>query len=196
MKILSFFIITLFSFQLFSSEWFLNTGNKNKLEEYQRFFKNENETLSSTQEDLKEIDSDPISVVVHKASQMSEKTLVEDTSLEIEGENVGINIKWLLDDLNKYVNKKAVWTVLLAYKEQGKVYVFQGVVKGVIADSKGKSGFGFDQNFLPDGSQKTLAEEKPDHYNARFLAVKELLKNNPLTVENPIEDWKGPWQED
>lgn len=31
----------------------------------------------------------------------------------VEGEDVGINIRWLIDQLPKYKGKKAVWTVLL-----------------------------------------------------------------------------------
>ena len=55
-----------------------------------------------------------MSVAIHKASQLGEYVISEDTSLDIEGEQVGINVKWMMNELPKFVGKRAVWTVYLA----------------------------------------------------------------------------------
>lgn len=58
--------------------------------------------------------SDPLSVAIHKASQLGEYVISEDTSLDIEGEQVGINVKWMMKELPKFVGKRALWNVYLA----------------------------------------------------------------------------------
>lgn len=176
------------------SNWKLNSSNKGKLKEFQYFFKQYKYELEISTEDLKEIDADPLSIVVHKASQLSEKTLVEDTSLEIEGEKIGTNIRWLLDYLKNFIGKKAEWVVLLAYREGSDIYVFKGSVKGTIVKERGGEGFGFDPYFQPDTSNQTLAQNKPDHLNARGLAIKNFINNNVFIKRSVIKDWKGPWQ--
>ncbi|HJN38293.1 MAG TPA: non-canonical purine NTP pyrophosphatase [Gammaproteobacteria bacterium] len=174
----------------------LNTSNPNKLKEFKVLFKEEGIDLQVSNHDLKEIVASPIRVVIQKASQLDKNVIVEDTSLEIEGEEVGINVRWLLDNLTKFEGKKAVWTVLLAYqKEDGLVYVYQGQVKGVIVKPKGK-GFGFDPFFKPDGSDFTLAELKPNSVNARAIAVKKFTKDEAIASEYPILSWEGDWQHD
>jgi XTP/dITP diphosphohydrolase len=176
------------------SKWRLNTSNKGKLEEFQKLFAKHNLDLSSTQIDLDEIDADPISVVAHKASQLDESVLIEDTSLEIEGASVGINVRWLLDHLNELVGRKAVWTVLLAYRQGDEVLIYKGEVHGTIVPARGDKGFGFDPVFLPDNATQTLAEAKPDEVNARALAVEALAKGNVFKKVKAIYKWDGPWQ--
>lgn len=174
--------------------WKMNTSNGGKLLEFQKYFHLHGQQLQSTHIDLKEIDADPLTVVVHKASQVEENVLVEDTSLEIEGADVGIRVRWLLEHLNDFVGRKALWKVLLAYRVDGQVRVYQGVTQGEIVFPKGSGGFGFDPVFQPDGEVFTLAQSKPDSVNARVKAV-EALFNNQLHQTHPaIVDWKGPWQ--
>lgn len=175
--------------------WKLNTSNRGKFAEFQKFFLSYGIPLENTDIDLKEIEADPIQVIAQKASSLGELTLVEDTCLEIDGIEVGINIRWLLENLSEYVNRKAIWKVFLAYREDDKVYIFKGEVKGIIVESRGKSGFGFDSFFLPEGSEKTLGEAKLDKYNARYLAVEAFIKREIFTVSAPICDWKGKWQQ-
>lgn len=144
--------------------------------------------------DLKEIQADPISVVVHKAAQAGEEVLVEDTSLEIEGAAIGINVRWMLDHLSELIGKKAVWRVLLAYLKNKTVYVYEGKTEGMIVSPRGEGGFGFDPVFLPHGSEQTLAEAKSLQVDARAKAVSALFEQKPLIALPPITDWKGPWQ--
>lgn len=177
-----------------STKWRLNTSNLEKLQEFQKFFAKHDIELVSTQFDIKEISADPMTVVVHKASQLEEMVLIEDTSLDIEGADVGINVRWLIDHLKSYVGRKATWRVLLAYRKGDEIIVYKGEVKGQIVPASGNGGFGFDPIFLPEGTNKTLAESKPDQYNARALAVEALLKGKVFEIRKAIYDWNGPWQ--
>ncbi len=172
----------------------LNTGNKGKLHEFQQLFAKLGINLRESQLDLKEIKADPITVVVQKASQVGEFVIVDDSSLDIEGATVGIDVKWMLHRLHEFAGRKAQWRVLLAYREEKWVYVFEGIVEGQIVQPRGKNGFGFDPVFLPLGSEWTLAEEKPDTVNARAKAVDALVRKAYIAKRDPIVDWKGEWQ--
>ena len=176
-------------------EWQLNTSNKGKLQEFQRLFSKYGVTLSNTQFDLDEIEADAITVVAHKASQLGELILIEDTSLDIEGASVGVNVRWLIDHLNDYIGRRALWTLLLAYRFGDEVIVYKGEVPGTIVSPQGESGFGFDPVFLPNGSDLTLAQSKPDEVNARAWAVDALMKDDKFTTVKAIYDWDGPWQQ-
>lgn len=174
--------------------WLLNTSNKGKLREFEHYFAAHDITIQPTEIDLKEISADPLTVVVHKATQIGEEILVEDSSLDIEGAEVGINIRWLLDHLSKYNHRKASWRVLLAYLKSGQVYVWEARVEGTIVLPRGDGGFGFDPIFLPNGSEKTLAQEKPPAVNARAMVVEAFVSRPASYVVPAITGWDGPWQ--
>ncbi len=174
--------------------WKLNTSNPGKSQEFKLLFAKYGHSLEISSLDLPEIEADPISVVTHKASQMGENILVEDTSLEIEDSSIGIHVRWLLDHLSKYVGRQAHWTALLAYRNGGEVLIFKGEVLGTIVEPKGIGGYGFDRVFLPDGASETLAKSKPDQFNARTKAVEALMKGNIWMTRPVIEQWEGKWQ--
>lgn len=174
--------------------WKLNTSNKGKFEEFQRLFNKLGIDLNYSETDLKEIDADPITVIAHKASQVEPYTLVDDTSLDITGVKVGIHVRWLLEHLKDYLNREAVWTVLLAYREGRSIFIYKGTVLGKIVPKSGDLGFGFDPFFMPKGSLKTLAEFKPDKFNARAHAVNALMQKKIYKVVPEIQNWEGPWQ--
>jgi XTP/dITP diphosphohydrolase len=171
---------------------FINTSNPNKLAEFRRLGLAGIETLTM---DLREPDADPVTVIRSKASQMGPNVLVEDTSLDVEGADVGTNVKWLLGDLDRYIGKAATFRSLLGILRGGRVEVYVGEVPGKIVRPRGK-GFGFDPVFQPDGSEYTLAEEKLDSLNARAISVKAFLAGRPDKVLAPLPDWDGPWQGD
>ncbi|NRA43576.1 MAG: non-canonical purine NTP pyrophosphatase [Oligoflexales bacterium] len=173
---------------------FLNTSNKGKLAEFQQLFAQFGISLQASNHDLAEIAADPISVMAHKASCLQDLCLVDDTSLEVEGAEVGINIRWLLKDLQNHLGKKATWTVLLGHKKGGKVYLYQGQIEGSIVSPQGEGGFGFDPYFQPVGSTKTLAQHKPPQLNARALAVADFVNQKVFQIHKPIENWQGEWQ--
>lgn len=176
------------------SSWKLNTSNLGKFEEFKRLFAQYGEALEATHIDLEEIEADPIKVIAHKASQMAENTIVDDSSLEVEGLSIGVNVRWLLDHLPGYVGHKAEWTSLLAFRRDDQIFIYKGSVLGSIVKPRGKSGFGFDPVFLPNGAIETLAESKPDAYNARAKAVEALMQDHEWIIHPVIDDWQGPWQ--
>jgi XTP/dITP diphosphohydrolase len=174
--------------------WKLNTSNPGKFAELKRLFAQNGSDLEASHFDLEEIDADPIQVIAHKASQLAENVIVEDTSLDIEGASIGINIRWLLDHMSEYKGRKAQWTVLLGFRQGSEIYIYKGSQAGTIVLPKGEGGFGFDPLFLPDGATQTLAEFKPDTINARAKAVEALIKGN-IYIKHPlIEKWEGLWQ--
>jgi inosine/xanthosine triphosphate pyrophosphatase family protein len=120
---------------------------------------------------------------------------VDDSILDVEGAKIGINIRWMLDHLSQFEGHKALWTVHLAYREKGRVLVFEGKVKGTIVPSRGGGDFGFNPVFQPEGSDKTLAESKPDSVNARALAVEALMQGRVKVTKPAMDDWNGRWQE-
>jgi XTP/dITP diphosphohydrolase len=174
--------------------WKLNTSNPGKFEEFKRLFAQYGKDLDASHFDLEEIDADPLQVIAHKASQLGENVIVEDTSVDIEGASIGINIRWLLDHLSEYNGRKAQWTVLLAFRHENEILIYKGSIIGTIVLPRGNEGFGFDPVFLPKGSTRTLAESKPDEYNARAKAVEALMKGTIYAKHPLMENWEGPWQ--
>ncbi len=172
--------------------WRVNTSNLSKRAEFSRFF---GEKLEFTNFELREIaHPDPWLVMQHKVSQIEQDfVIVDDTSLEVEGGQFGTNIKWLLAELDKHLGAKAVFRVLIGYREKDKVHLFAGEVQGSIVHSRGNSNFGFNSMFLPAGTNQTLGEDLPDRYNARAIAVAKLLKGEGLTLPL-LTDWQGDYQ--
>lgn len=176
--------------------WVINTSNKGKQTEFKKLFAEHGLNLDVTTIDLPEIKSDPLSVVVHKASQMPAGVIVEDTSLEIAGVEVGVNVRWFSsENLAEYAGRPVVWRVLLAYAQDGMVHVFEGKVYGTVVPPRGDQGFGFDPIFLPEGAHRTLAEDKPNTVNARALAVAAFAENRPHAIVPVKKHWDGPWQD-
>ena len=117
--------------------WTLNTSNPGKLQEFERLFNRHGIALAAGKRDLPEIAADPVLVAVHKAAQVEEGVLVEDTSLEVEDAEIGIQVRSLLDRLEDYAGNKAVWRTLLAYRQGDLVYVYEGRVDGTIVHPRG-----------------------------------------------------------
>ncbi|MFK7823532.1 MAG: non-canonical purine NTP pyrophosphatase [Oligoflexales bacterium] len=176
-------------------DFYLNTSNKGKLAEFEKLFALHGLSLKSGTLDLPEIDADPMSVIVHKASSLDENCLVDDTSLDVEGTKIGVNIRWLLNNLQLHLGKRATWTVLLGHKKDQKVNIYKGEVHGLIVKPQGDEGFGFDPYFCPKGRSETLAQSKPHDVNARAIAVENFVTKRIYQVHKPITDWRGSWQQ-
>lgn len=180
-------------------EWMFNSGNPAKRKHFQELFDKSGMQLNRfLKEDIKEIDASHTEVVIHKASSIfSDWVLVEDSALDIEGENIGINIKWHVHKMGQWIGRKAKFTAKLAYKVDGIVYVYSGVVTGKIVSPQGpaKKGAEFDPYFLPDGSSKTLAQGADEEFSARSIAMKKLVSSQVDLCTEPITNWEGPWQQ-
>lgn len=177
----------------------LITSNEKKLEEFKRF--GLKEILIEKGMDLKEVDSNEITVALYKSKDAGENTIIEDTSLEVEGEDVGINIRWLLKHLPTLAGKKAIWNVYLGVNDGNSIKVYKGEIKGILTN-KPYTGdaFGFDPYFLPEGTEWTLHELEQkglkDSYSARKKAIESLLKNDYVKKQKVEEmpDWSGGYQ--
>lgn len=139
--------------------------------------------------DLDEIQSlDLEEVAGHKAEQayqaVGAPVLVEDVALEIDslGKLPGPFVKWFEASLGLHGMCKLVGPdrcararVCFAYRDQNGTRFFHGELSGKIAESpKGQNGFGFDPIFIPDTSDKRLAEMNDDElekYSLRTTTV-------------------------
>lgn len=177
-----------------TKEWTLNTSNKNKEKELRCLFSKHGISLNITSIDLKEIEADPLTVAVHKASQLNDRVIIEDTSLEIDGIEIGVNLRkkfeYLTQHIDEYIGKKAVWTVILAYKEKNQVYLYKGAVAGKFVLANGENDF----DFIPEGAETTYTEDKPECFDSRALAVKAFIEQKPTMIRPAIFKWYGHWQ--
>ena len=69
-------------------------------------------------------------------------------------------------------------------------------MQGTLVSPRGTEGFGFDPVFLPDDSDLTLSQAKPDSLNARAKAIEALVAGKVFSTQETITDWKGKWQHD
>lgn len=134
-----------------------------------------------------------------KALRPGEWVVADDSGLEAEGlgglpgvhsaryagdkasdaENVAKLLKMI--QIRSAGNRAArMLCVLVAFDPQGNEHVIEGIVKGQIATTaRGKTGFGYDPVFIPEGREQTYAELGPAVKNQsshRSQAIRELLK--------------------
>lgn len=133
-----------------------------------------------------------------KAIKSGVWVVADDSGLEVEGlgglpgihsaryagekardaENVAKLLKML--QIRSPGNRKAQFRcVLVAYDPSGGEHVLEGIVSGTIADSaRGKTGFGYDPVFIPEGEQRTYSElgvAAKNQTSHRAKAIRELL---------------------
>lgn len=88
------------------------------------------------------------------------------------------NNKKLLNALKGIENRSAYFKTVIALIWENDIYYFEGIIEGkIIETAQGKSGFGYDPLFIPDGFDKTFAEmtiEEKNHLSHRAIAVKKL----------------------
>jgi len=165
------------------------TGSHGKFIEFQEFF---GQKIEWIKQDLPEPDSDAITIIRFKASLFHE-VLVDDTSLEIEGESIGALIKWKMEELDKLVGRAARFICYLGICRSNEVLIYKGEVGGRICQKDGE-GFGFNPYFVPTGEDHSLAIQKPNQKNARFLAVQKFLKNELYLNAPLLKNWDGEFQ--
>lgn len=93
--------------------------------------------------------------------------------------NSNANMDKLLTNLSSKKDRSAYFQTVIALNLNGKTYIFEGKIEGVITASKrGENGFGYDPIFQPNGYKETFAElpltikNKISH---RALAFKKLI---------------------
>jgi len=69
------------------------------------------------------------------------------------------NVNKILQELGDSKNRKARFRTIIALVENGRVFTFEGEVKGeIINEKRGAEGFGYDPVFIPEGYLQTFAE--------------------------------------
>jgi len=105
----------------------------------------------------------------------------EDSGLEVEALNgapgvhsahyagtrdANANISQLLKNLHGIENRSARFKTVFALIADNRIYCFEGIVTGKIAESPmGTGGFGYDPVFIPDGYDATFATLGPEIKN-------------------------------
>lgn len=173
------------------------TGNKNKLREAKEIISSE---LISKDIDLPEVQElYAEKVIEHKVKEayniLKKPVMVEDVGFYIKSWNdfPGAFIKWALKSMksNGIYNaikdqndKSVVAEACIGYYDGNEVKIFKGQLEGTLTSPKGDNGFGFDNIFIPNGHDKTLAEmtsEEKNKMSMRKLALEKFenfLKNN------------------
>ncbi|WP_165041978.1 non-canonical purine NTP diphosphatase [Dysgonomonas sp. ZJ709] len=178
------------------------TNNAHKLEEVSEIVKDTIDILSLKDigcfEDIAETGTTLEENALIKARHIKEKygydCFGDDTGLEVdaldgapgvysaryagEGHDFKANINKLLKELEGKENRTARFRSVIALILNGKEYLFDGKIEGVITkDERGTTGFGYDPVFQPNGYNETFAELGADVKNEishRALAVKAL----------------------
>lgn len=158
------------------------TNNQHKLEEVQAMLSNfEIVSLADIHcfEDIPETADNLVGNAILKANYVTEKfgldCFADDTGLEVaalnkepgvysaryagEDNNTEANMAKLLKNLENNPNRKAQFKTVIALNIQGKQFVFEGICEGhILKEKRGKSGFGYDPIFMPDGYKTSFAE--------------------------------------
>lgn len=94
------------------------------------------------------------------------------------------NMALLLEKLQGKENRNAQFRTVITLILEGKVFQFEGIVKGKITESyRGGEGFGYDPVFIPHGFDKTFAE--------MMLSQKNKISHRGLAVQKLVEFLKG-----
>lgn len=178
----------------------LVSSNEQKLKEFARF--GLTDIAIGKGRDLKEVDADELTVILYKALDAGKNRIVEDTSLTVEGAEVGVNVRWMESNLHTLAGRKAVWKVYLGLNDGVNIRVYGAEVSGTLVDSLGDTGFGFDSNFKPEGSNLTLHQlsnmKNKDAFSARKKAVDNIKEGRVLHSYKitDIPRWEGKYQQE
>ena len=184
------------------------TNNKHKLDEVRAIVGGEFEILSLNDigcyDEIPETADTLQGNALIKARYIHEKYNVDcfadDTGLEVDvldgapgvysaryaGEECcsEANMQKLLHNLTGKNNRNAQFRTVIALIIKGEEKLFNGIVKGTIAEEKkGDSGFGYDPIFIPEGYSESFAQMSSEAKNSishRYRATRELgnyLKN-------------------
>ncbi|OQX97190.1 MAG: non-canonical purine NTP pyrophosphatase, RdgB/HAM1 family [Bacteroidetes bacterium 4572_128] len=176
--------------------------NINKCLEIKTFLKNEFEVFSLGEIGIYEDIPEPYDTFVENAlskaryvyNKFNINCFADDSGLEVdflkgkpgvlsarysgEDKNDEKNIQKVLKDLNSIKNRNAKFKTVIALIFNGKEYIFEGVIKGIILDKKiGKRNFGYDPIFKPDGFEKSFSQmtlEEKNKISHRTIAIKKM----------------------
>lgn len=164
------------------------TGNKNKFEEIKSVIPNI-EHLDMELPEIQETDSKKIieAKLKEALNHQNGEFIVEDTGLYLDCLKgfPGPLVKWFLKKIGndglaqiaeKLGNSRAEAKTIIGYaKNHEEIYFFEGAVSGQIVSPRGKSDFGWDPIFQPDGHSKTFAEMEEEE--RRSLKMRRIAAN-------------------
>lgn len=185
------------------------TSNENKVKEVEKLLENLNFHIQTMSEigftdEIPETGSTLEENSALKAQYLFDKTglniIAEDTGLEVKALNgdPGVytaryagkekdpnqNMDLLLSNLKEKKDRSARFRTVFTLIMDGKLKSFEGISNGEIAlEKKGKSGFGYDPIFIPEGYSTTFAEmsmddkNKVSHRKRAFAKVQEYLRS-------------------
>ena len=179
------------------------TNNEHKLRELRQILAGKFEILGlndiACTEDIPETAETIEENSMQKAEYILNKygldCFADDTGLEIEAlngrpgvysaryageeKNMQKNIEKILSELSNTNNRKARFKTVISLIIDGKKQQFEGIVNGkIIEQERGKSGFGYDPVFVPNGYNITFAEMDASEKNKishRAKAVEKLV---------------------
>lgn len=156
------------------------TNNFNKLKEVREIAGKDYEILSlkdiNCVDDIPETGNTFEENAIQKAEYIREKygynCFSDDSGLETEAldgqpgvysaryagtRNDNDNINKLLKNLEGQNNRNAQFHAVIAYAENEKISIFEGIIKGTITpEPRGNKGFGYDPIFIPAGFNQTF----------------------------------------
>lgn len=173
------------------------TGNKNKFLAAKEVLP-ELEMLDVELDEIQDLDAKKI--IEHKVREAFKHHpgpfIVEDQSFSMDclGGLPGPFIKWFLHSMGvagiaeiarKMGNNKAKISFIYGYvKNKEDVYFFQESMEGLVVEPRGKSGFGWDCIFQPQGWVQTFAEWKEENGLVNPVRREALEKIKKFIAEN------------
>jgi XTP/dITP diphosphohydrolase len=181
------------------------TNNKNKLYEVSKLITPRIKLLSlediNCAEELPEtkdtLEGNALQKALYVFSHYRHNCFADDTGLEIaalsgrpgvysaryagEEKSAEANMKKVLEEMKGVQDRKAKFRTVIALALDGKEYLFEGAVDGVILEERqGGSGFGYDPVFSPLSAKgRSFAEmsvEEKNRISHRALAVHKLVE--------------------
>ena len=179
----------------------LMTSNQRKIAEFTRL--GLDAEIGEPAPDLREALAEPLFVSAQKAFACGAGSLCEDTRLDVEGAELGVLVKFGMEDLDKLQGRRARFACCLALATESEVLVWEGAIDGVMGEARGPAGFGFDRHFHPDGAgglslSELSAQGRKDDFSARARACS-LFKRAEPSKRFPLAElaaYEGPWQSD
>ncbi len=162
------------------------TGNEQKARYFNKMIGIEIEHRAVEIEEIQ--DTDIRKVIEHKAkvafTAIGKPVLVEDTFLYFDAFGLlpGTFIKWFLQELGKeglcrmldgHDTRRAIAGAAIAYYDGKILEVFVKEHAGTIATKPlGKTGWGWDPIFIPEGAQKTHGQMSQEDYELSYAKIK------------------------
>jgi inosine/xanthosine triphosphate pyrophosphatase family protein len=181
-----------------NTEYRLITSNPNKIAEFKAMLGDKLIIVQGA--DLKEVKGTMDEVIIHKAIDAGRGFIVEDTILEVDGQEI-VDIKYHIENF-KEKSVDAKWIVSLGYNNGKEVFIYRGFTDGKIVPIKNlpSDSFGFDSYFVPRNSSLSLYELAKfgikDDYSARKKALENFVskKTEKRVKISEIQTWTKEYQ--